>query len=60
MRLVSLIEKAIKEAKAGKIDFKNDEWADIKVIIGKVDFEYSEFKANLRLFNKSIYGVYSQ
>lgn len=38
----------MKDAKAGKVDFKTDEWADIKVVIGKVDFEYTDFKKNLK------------
>lgn len=38
----------MKDAKAGKIDFKTDDSADIKVPIGKMDFDYPKFKENLK------------
>lgn len=50
----------MKDAKAGKIDFKNDEWADIKVVIGKASFGYDEFKTNLRWPKQILHGVRAQ
>lgn len=45
---VVLKEKRMEEAKAGKIDFKTDDSSDIKVGIAKADFEFEDFKKNLK------------
>lgn len=42
------IEKIITDAKGGKIDFKNDNSGDIKVMIGKMSFGYDRILSNVK------------
>ena len=42
------IENTIKNAKGGKIDFKNDNCGDVKVMIGKLSFGYDKIQGNIK------------
>ncbi|MBN1793592.1 MAG: 50S ribosomal protein L1 [Candidatus Omnitrophica bacterium] len=42
------VEKVIKEAKAGRIEFKNDKTGVVHTIIGKISFEEKALKENLQ------------
>ncbi|CAL4318169.1 50S ribosomal protein L1 [Buchnera aphidicola (Protaphis terricola)] len=48
------IEKAIKNAKTGKIYYRNDKNGIIHATIGKINFETNKIKENFNVFLKSI------
>ena len=51
------LERAIKEAKAGRVEFRLDKTANIHVVIGKASFEadklYENFAALMEAINKA-------
>jgi len=48
------IEKAIKELTGGKINFKNDDTANIHQLIGKISWESDKLKQNIETFLDAI------
>lgn len=48
------LEKAVKELKAGKIAFKNDDTANLHQLIGKASFEDAKLVENFQTFLKAI------
>ncbi len=48
------LEKTIKEIKAGKIEYRNDKYGNVHVVIGKVSFENKKLEENCLEFLKMI------
>jgi len=48
------IEKAIKELAAGKINFKNDDTANIHQLIGKVSLDKEKLAQNITAFTEAV------
>jgi len=50
------IQKAVKETKAGKVEFKMDKQAGLHVSVGKISFEKTNLIENIRHLVKAILG----
>ncbi len=48
------VERAVTEARAGRIEFRVDKFGNIHAPIGKVSFELSQLEANLKALMDSI------
>ena len=48
------IAKAVKEIKAGRVDFKNDDGANVHGILGKADMPTDQLLANLTAFYEAV------
>jgi len=48
------VERAVKELKAGRVEFKNDKTAGLHVVCGKLSFEVEALKENIRTVVKAI------
>lgn len=48
------VERAVSEARAGRIEFRVDKFGNVHVPIGKVSFELSQLEANLKAIMDSI------
>lgn len=48
------VEQAIKEIKAGRLDFKNDDSGNIHVMLGKADLETAKLAENFNAFYQAV------
>jgi len=48
------VEKAVKEAKAGKVEYRIDKFANIHVPVGKVSFENEKLSENSEVLMRAI------
>lgn len=51
------VAKAVKEYKAGKVEFRNDSSGNIHAVVGKLSFEADKLVENIRAFTDLVLGM---
>jgi large subunit ribosomal protein L1 len=51
------VSKVVKEYKAGKVEFRNDDGGNVHAVVGKISFEPQKLQENIQAFIDYIHGL---